>query len=92
MFTKVLNTPLHFLDTRILGYKNIVFIPGPCTLDYTQLTFTCSKSVIETLEKSCEICSKLTIKTPERRIVNFEHISQLFSNVTIAEFSTENFL
>ena len=29
--------------------------------------------------KSCEICSKLTIKTPERRqfIVNFEHISHL---------------
>ena len=36
----------------------------------------------------CEICSKLTVKTPERRqwqwrrsgvfIVNFEHISQLF--------------
>ena len=34
---------------------------------------------------SCEICSKLTIKTPERRhcrcsgvfIVNFEHISHL---------------
>ena len=36
--------------------------------------------------KRCEICSKLTIKTPERRhwdrsgvfIVNFEHISHLF--------------
>ena len=33
--------------------------------------------------KMCEICSKLTIKTPERRpsgvfIVNFEHISHLF--------------
>ena len=33
--------------------------------------------------KKCEICSKLTIKTPERRrsgvfIVNFEHISHLF--------------
>ena len=30
----------------------------------------------------CEICSKLTIKPPERRhgvsIVNFEHISHLF--------------
>ena len=31
----------------------------------TQLTFTCSKSTIETLEKMCEIFSKLTIKTPE---------------------------
>ena len=33
--------------------------------------------------KRCEICSKLIIKTPERRrsgdfIVNFEHISHLF--------------
>ena len=33
--------------------------------------------------KRCEICSKLTIKVPERRhsgvfIVNFEHISHLF--------------
>ena len=36
-------------------------------------------------EKSCEICSKLTIKTPERRqprrsgiFINFEYISHLF--------------
>ena len=33
--------------------------------------------------KGCEICSKLTIKSPERRstvfIVNFEHISYLFT-------------
>ena len=34
--------------------------------------------------KRCEICSKLTVKTPQRRrrsglfIVNFEHISHLF--------------
>ena len=40
----------------------------------------------ETLKKGCETCSKLTIKTPERRqwrlsglsIANFEHISQHF--------------
>ena len=50
----------------------------------TQLTFTCSKSTIETLEK-CETCSKLTIQTPEGRqwrrsgifIVNFKHNSHL---------------
>ena len=44
-----------------------------------------AKLTIETLEK-CEICPKLTIKTPERRhwrrsgvlIINFEHISHLF--------------
>ena len=28
----------------------------------TRLTFTCSKSTIETLDKLCEICSKLGIK------------------------------
>ena len=51
----------------------------------SQPAFTCSKLTKETLEKSCEICSKLTIKTPQRRqlhrfgvfIVNFEHISHL---------------
>ena len=35
-----------------------------------------------TARTRCEICSKLTIKTPERRsgvfIVNFEHISHRF--------------
>ena len=30
-----------------------------------QLTFTCSNSTIETVEKRCEIRSKLTIETPE---------------------------
>ena len=47
-----------------------------------QLTFTCSKSTIETLEKKWEICSKLTIKTWRRSdvfVINFEHISHLFS-------------
>ena len=50
-----------------------------------QLTFTCSNSTTEALEKRCEICSNLTIKTQERRhhrssvfIVNSEHISHLF--------------
>ena len=55
----------------------------------SQLTFTCSKSTIETLEERCEICSKLKIRTPERWrrsgifIVNFEHISHLSSSVSI---------
>ena len=48
-----------------------------------QLIFDCLKSTIETLEK---VCSKLTVKTPERRhwrrsgifIVNFNHISHFF--------------
>ena len=34
--------------------------------ELTQLTFTSSKSTVEAL-KMCEICSKLTIKAPERR-------------------------
>ena len=48
----------------------------------SQLAFTCSKLTMET---RCEICSKLTIKTPERRhwcccgalIVNVDHFSHL---------------
>ena len=43
-----------------------------------QLTFTCSKSTTETLEKS-EICSKLTIKTPEGR----QWRSGVFINVVL---------
>ena len=60
--------------------------------------FTCSKFTIETLEQGCEICSKLTIKTPKRRqwrrfgvfIVNFEHISHLCSSVSIVNFEQVN--
>ena len=52
----------------------------------TRQTNTCSKSRKETLEKKCEICSKLTIKIPERRqwsrfgifVVNFKHIFHTF--------------
>ena len=55
-------------------------------LDNTQPTFAYSKSTIEALEKRCGICSKLIIKTPERRhgrrscifLIHFEHISRLF--------------
>ena len=28
--------------------------------------------------RKCEICSKLTIKTPDAFIINFKHISHLF--------------
>ena len=45
--------------------------------------------------KRCEICSKLTLKTPERRhwrhsggvIINFEHISHLFLEFLLVAFS-----
>ena len=48
--------------------------------------------------KRFEICSKLTIKTLERHhyyrsgnvIVNFEHISLLFPNVSVAKFEQVN--
>ena len=58
----------------------------------TQQTIACSKSKIET-RKRCEICSKLTIRTSERRhwrrsgvfIANIEHISHLFL-VSIFDF------
>ena len=60
----------------------------------TQSAFTYSSLTVETLEKRCEICSKLTIKTPKRRqwcrfgvfIVSFEHISHLCSSVSIVNF------
>ena len=42
-------------------------IPSSFSKFFIQLTFTCSKSTIGTQEKRCEICSKLTIITPERR-------------------------
>ena len=46
----------------------------------------------------CEICSKLTIKTPERShgrlfgvfIVNFVHNCTFFSSASIVDFEQEN--
>ena len=47
-----------------------------------QQTFAYSKSRIETLKIECDICSKLTIKTPRRLSttlnVNFEHFHSFF--------------
>ena len=58
-----------------------------------QLEFTFPKSAIETLGKRCEICSKLTIKTPKRRqwrrsgvfTANLEPILRI-SSTSIADF------
>ena len=57
-------------------------------IQLTRTSFSCIylfKDNNRNTRKRCEICSKLTIKTPERRqrrsdvfIVNFEHISELF--------------
>ena len=51
----------------------------------TQPAMTCSKLTIETLKQGVEICSSLTVKTPERRqrqgsgvfIVKLEHTLHL---------------
>ena len=64
----------------------------------TQSEITCPKLTVETLEQRCEICSKLTIKPPKRChcrhfggfIVNFEHISQLCSSISIVNFEQVN--
>ena len=46
-------------------------IAGRDIWEWTRLTFTCSKTTIETLEKDVRLCSKLTIKTPEDVILMF---------------------
>ena len=63
----------------------------------SQSAITCSKLTIGTLEQKCKIYSELTIKTPKRRhwrrfsdFVNFEHISQLCSSVSIVNFEQVN--
>ena len=63
-----------------------------------QTAITCSKLTIETLGQRCETCSELTIKPRKRRhwrrfggfIANFEHISQLYSTVSIVNFEQVN--
>ena len=65
--------------------------------DNTQLTFTCSKLTVETLEKGVKLCSKLTTTTLEPRqrrfgvvIVNFEHSFTPFSIDSIVKFEQIN--
>ena len=61
----------------------------------SQKMFTCSKSTIGTLEKTCKIRLKLTVKTPERRhwrrtgviFVNFEYISHCFLELLLWNLS-----
>ena len=64
----------------LLSLQNGNFDSGASTLKNNQLlkkklipelTFTFPKSIIETKEKRCEVFSKLTIKTPERRRWSF---------------------
>ena len=59
----------------------------------TQLTFTWSKSIIETLEKGANIFkvnNKNTDVVSSVLIVDFEHISHLFSSVSIVDFEQVN--
>ena len=66
-------------------YNTFQYISDITVLEHLPNTYL-FKVVIGTLKKSCEICSKLTIKTPERRQcqhsvflnVNSEHISHPF--------------
>ena len=63
----------------------------------SQLTVACWKAAIETLKKRCEICSKVTRKTPEWRQwrrsdvfnVNFEHVLHLFLIFLLLIFDKE---
>ena len=81
---------------QLLKFSHIIRVLRPCNSFYypSQPAITCSKLTIETLEQKCELCSKLTLKTPKRRqwrrfgvfIVNFEHISHLCSSVSIVNF------
>ena len=72
----------------------IAFVKNDDNVINSQLTINCPKSTIEILKKSCEICSKKTIITPERRqrlrsgviIVVFEHISHLFLVLLLFNF------
>ena len=64
---------------RLVVFKNC----GKCVKDPANIYLF--KVNNRNTRKTCEICSKLTLKTPERRqwhsglfIVNFEHISRLF--------------
>ena len=88
-------------DINIYIYKSSCIISAPVIKLFinslkalSQPAFTCSKLTIEILEQRGEICSKSTIKTPNRCqwhhfgvfIVNFEHISHLCSSASIVNF------
>ena len=52
----------YFFD-NICMYASVI-------LSSSQLTLTCSKPKMENTRAMCEICSKLTIKTPEQPNLN----------------------
>ena len=80
---------------RGFGLKS-KYLPTHAILSLSQQAITYSKLTIETLEQMCEICSMLKIKPPKRCcrfggfIVNFEHVSQLCSSLSIVNFKQVN--
>ena len=83
-FELVLATGKHSSYSDSIMFKNVCFI-GASALYYfgpVYITQSMLKVNNRKTRTRCQICSKLTIKIPERRrsgnfIVNFEHISHL---------------
>ena len=63
----------------------LLFQWGRYFTPYTQITFTYSKLTKETLEKRCEICSKLTIKETLAQVFSCE-----FCKISKNAFFTEH--
>ena len=63
----------------------LLFQWGRYLTPYTQITFTYSKLTKETLEKRCEICSKLTIKETLAQVFSCE-----FCKISKNAFFTEH--
>ena len=59
--------PSHFIKNKHIETTHKPWSKYYYDNTISQLTFTCSKLTIETLEKGVKKYSKLTIKTPERR-------------------------
>ena len=51
---------------QYLPYFKVFYYSTAFTAEHAQQTCTCSKLIVETLEKRCEICLELTVKTAER--------------------------
>ena len=79
---------MNYFREKVLSwmFDRLVNIPLYSSSKVFSANFYLFKVNNRNTRKRCEICSKLTIKTPERRywrrsavfIVNFEHISHLF--------------
>ena len=77
---------LAFSLFRQFIFWNLIFVDLLCFV-ITTSKLTRAQNKLQTLEKRCEACSKLTIKTVDQVqwrcfgifIINFEHISHLFA-------------